>query len=69
MQWTTVDHLFFASILFRVYRVLCLFANTKIRENRLKKILNFANRSTLVVVFVGMGWDGLVFVLFLFLPF
>jgi hypothetical protein len=55
---TTVDHLFFASILFRVYRVLCLFANTKIRESRLTKILNFANRSTPVVVFLGggVGW-------------
>ena len=32
----TVDHLFFASILFRVYTVRCLFANTIIRENAVK---------------------------------
>jgi hypothetical protein len=35
----TVDHLFFASILFRVCRVQCLFANTKIREMPFKKLL------------------------------
>jgi hypothetical protein len=29
----TVDHLFFASILFHVSTVLCLFANTKIRKS------------------------------------
>jgi hypothetical protein len=57
----TVDHLFLASILFRVYKVLCLSANTKICESRLKMILKFANRSTPVVVFVGVGWVGVCF--------
>ena len=36
MPINTVDHLFFASILFRVYTVRCLFANTIIRENAVK---------------------------------
>jgi hypothetical protein len=35
----TVDHLFFADILFRVCRAKFLFANTKIRESAFKKIL------------------------------
>jgi hypothetical protein len=35
----TVNHLFFASILFGVYRIQCLFANTKIREGAFKKKL------------------------------
>jgi hypothetical protein len=47
---STVDHLFFASILFRVCRVQCLFANTKIREMPFKKLLYFANRSAPVLL-------------------
>jgi hypothetical protein len=30
---TTIDHLYFVSILFRVYRAYCLFANTIIHVN------------------------------------